>query len=117
MNDSFPLNENGVFFGSKAKRRISKRVFQEKKAPQIFRKMDISYPLIRTPTCAYQKVRKCSFFEKFDVLCFLVKPVLRFALLPYRCRFKIYDIKSYKRLLITFCEKVCISHPLFSSLI
>ena len=28
--------------------RISKRMFQENKARQIFQKMDISYPLIRT---------------------------------------------------------------------
>ena len=27
--------------------------------------------------------KKCSFFGKFDVLCFLETPVLRFALLPY----------------------------------
>ena len=27
--------------------------------------------------------KKCSFFGKFDVLCFLENPVLRFALLPY----------------------------------
>ena len=27
--------------------------------------------------------KKCSFFEKFDVLCFLETPILRFALLPY----------------------------------
>ena len=26
--------------------------------------------------------KKCSFFEKFGVLCFPVTPVLRFALLP-----------------------------------
>ena len=32
----------------KAKRRISKRVFQENKAHQIFRKRNISYPLIPT---------------------------------------------------------------------
>ena len=30
---------------------------------------------------------KCSFFGKFDVLCFLETPVLRFALLPYYWRF------------------------------
>ena len=34
--------------GNKAKGRISKRVFQENKARQIFRKTSISYPLIRT---------------------------------------------------------------------
>ena len=36
------------FVGNKAKGRISKRVFQENKARQIFHKMNISYPLIRT---------------------------------------------------------------------
>ena len=38
--------------GNKAKGRISKRVFQENKARQIFRKTKISYPSIRTlPYC------------------------------------------------------------------
>ena len=32
--------------GSKAKGQILKRVFQENKARQIFRKMNMSYPLI-----------------------------------------------------------------------
>ena len=31
--------------------------------------------------------KKCSFFGKFDVLCFLEIPVLRFALLPYNRRY------------------------------
>ena len=39
-----------MFVGNKAKGRISKRVFQENKAHQIFRKRNISYPLIRTRT-------------------------------------------------------------------
>ena len=86
--------------GNKAKRRISKRVFQENKAHQIFQKMNISYLLIRTHTCAYPekwtfltfwyahlrvriKGNKCSLFGKFGVLCFLEAPVLRFPLLPY----------------------------------
>ena len=56
------------FVVSKAKGRISKRVLQENKTRQIFRKTNISY------------VR---FSENFEVLCFLVKPALRFALLPY----------------------------------
>ena len=38
------------FVGNKAKGRISKQVFQEYKARQIFRKRNISYPLIRTRT-------------------------------------------------------------------
>ena len=41
-----PLKE--YIDGNKAKGRISKRVFQESKASQIFRKTNISYPLIRT---------------------------------------------------------------------
>ena len=61
-------------------RRISKRVFQENKARQIFQKTNISYPLIRT---CVSGGKKCSFFGKFDLLCFLETPVLRFALLPY----------------------------------
>ena len=48
-------------FGNKAKGRISKRVFQENKARQIFRKTNISYSLIRT-------------------LCLLETPVLRFEI-------------------------------------
>ena len=36
--------------GNKAKGRILKRVFQENKARQIFRKTNSSYPLIRTRT-------------------------------------------------------------------
>ena len=39
------------FVGNMARVRISKRVFQENKARQIFRKTNISYPLIRTRTC------------------------------------------------------------------
>ena len=36
------------FVGNKAEGRISKRVFQENKVRQIFRKTNIFYPLIRT---------------------------------------------------------------------
>ena len=64
------------FVGNKAKRQISKRVFQESKANKKFRKTNISYPLIRTST-------ECLFFGNFGVLCFLETPVLRFTLLPY----------------------------------
>ena len=79
----FTFVSNAQIVGNKAKGRISKRVFQENKARQIFRKMNISYPLIRTRTCAYQGVRNVRFFGKFNVLCFLEIPDLRFALLPY----------------------------------
>ena len=38
---------------------------------------------IRTRTCAYQGGKKCLFFGKFCVVCFLVTPIFRFAILPY----------------------------------
>ena len=69
-----------IFVGNKPKGRISKRVFQENKARQIFRKTNISYPLIRTRT----------FFGKFGQLCFLETPVSRFALLAYYQIFLIF---------------------------
>ena len=49
--------------GNKRKRRISKRVFQENKVHQIFRKPIISNPLIRTRMCAYQGVRNVCFSQ------------------------------------------------------
>ena len=59
--------------GNKAKGRISKRVFQEK-ARQIFRKTNISYPLIRTRTCVYQGVRNVRFSENLACFVFLKHP-------------------------------------------
>ena len=38
--------------------------------------------------------KKCSFFGKFGVLCFLKTPVLRFALLPYYRRLFQYSFNS-----------------------
>ena len=59
---------------NKAKRRISKRVFQEDKPRQIFRKTNISYPLIRTRTCTYQGVRNVCFSENLACFVFLKHP-------------------------------------------
>ena len=67
--------------GNKAKRGISKRVFQESKAHQNFRKTNISYPLIRTRTSAYQEVKNVCFSEILACFAFLKHP--RFAFLPY----------------------------------
>ena len=50
-------------FGIKAEGRISKRVLQENKACQIFRKINTSYPQIHTRTCTYQRVRNVRFSE------------------------------------------------------
>ena len=51
-------------------RQISKRVFQENIARQIFGKMNILYPLIHTRTCAYQGVRYVRFSE--NLACFVL---------------------------------------------
>ena len=83
-------------FRNKAKGRISKRVFQENKARQIFRKTNISYPLIRTRTYCWFFGKKCWLFGKFGVLCFLVTTVLRFVLLLYYRRSKMEVLKTSK---------------------
>ena len=57
--------------GDKANGWFSKRVFQENKARQIFQKMNISYPLIRTRTCAYQGVRTVCFSGNLACFVFL----------------------------------------------
>ena len=62
--------------------------FKKTKHVKFSEKTNISNPLIRTRTCAYQKVRNVRFFGKFDVLCFPETPVLRFAILPYYWRIK-----------------------------
>ena len=61
-------------FGNKAKVRISKRVFQENKVRQMFRKANISYPLIGRRTCAYQGVRNVCFSENLVCVVFLKDP-------------------------------------------
>ena len=75
------------FIGIKAKGRISNRMFQENKARQIFQKTNISYHLIHVRVRVRNEGKKCSFFGKFGVLCFLETPVLRFVLLPYYQQF------------------------------
>ena len=57
-----------IFVDNKAKGQISKRVFEENKARQIFRKTKISYRLIRTRTCAYEGVKNFCFSENLACL-------------------------------------------------
>ena len=64
-------NSDGPIVDNKAKGQIAKRVFQKNKARQIFRKANISYPLIRTRTCAYQWVRNIHFLENWACFIFL----------------------------------------------
>ena len=92
---------NTHLLGNKVKWWISKWVFQENKAIQIFRKTNISYSLIRRPTYVYQGVRNVRFSRRFayvlnewsptqkmkfleNLASFVFKtPVLRLALLLY----------------------------------
>ena len=65
------------FVGNKRKGQIWKQVFQENKARHIFRKMNISYPLICTRARAYLGVRSIRFSENLaylfgDLLFFLI---------------------------------------------
>ena len=62
------------FVDNTAKGQISRWVFQEKKVRQIFRKTNISYPLIHTHTCSYQGVRNVRFLENLTCFVFLKYP-------------------------------------------
>ena len=59
---------------NKVKGRISKRMFQENKACQIFRETNISYSLLRARTCAKQGVRNVCFSENLACFLFLKHP-------------------------------------------
>ena len=61
----------GDILGNKAKWRISKQVLQENKACQIFRKKNMSYPLILIRPCAFQGVRTIRFSEHLPCFVFL----------------------------------------------
>ena len=101
-------NTGNYFVGNMAKGRISKRVFQENKAHQIFRETNISYSLIRTCTCTCRG-KKCSFFGKFGMLCFLETPVLRFALLQYYRRFSTFALTLFTQCMSESCIKININ--------
>ena len=92
-----------LIVGKKAKKRISKRVFPESKARQIFRKTNISYSLIRTSTCAYQAcvyqgVRNVHFSENLACFVFLKHPFwdspfcLTTDVILFFLRFHLWDI-------------------------
>ena len=72
------------FVGNKAKRRILKRVGASRKqsTPNFAKNEHFLSPDTHAYVCV-SGGKKCSFFAKFVVLCFLKTPVLRFSLLPY----------------------------------
>ena len=80
------LSTQTQIVGSKIKVWISKRVLQGNKTRKIFRKwtfLNLWYAHVRARIVSAGK--KLSFFRKFDLLCFLITPVLRFPL-PYHWR-------------------------------
>ena len=91
------------FTANKIKGRISRWVFQENKGRQIFRKINVTYPLIRTflmcmCLCGSKKCfrgKKCSFFGKFGVLCFEIRPFTLFMIVSSR---------FYQMFIISFLE-------------
>ena len=92
------LSDNN-YVSNKAKGRIRKRLFQENKVRQIFRKTNISYPLIRTRTCACQGIRNVCFSENLTCFVFLTHPFWDspFCLITHNCVYlKITDINYYK---------------------
>ena len=66
--------------GNTAKGRISKWVFRENRVRQTFKKNEHFLPPDMHTYVCVSGSKKCSFFGKCDVLCFLEIPVLRFAL-------------------------------------
>ena len=89
------FKQEPYFVGNEAKGRISKRVFQENKASPNFPKKEHLLPTDTDTDVCVSGTKKCSFFGKFGVLCFLKTPVLRFVFLYYYRRLripsKIYD--------------------------
>ena len=79
--------------------------FLENKARYIFRKTNISYPLIPTCTCAYQGGgRNVRFTEVLTCFVFLKQPFWEstFALLPTNCHFLVTKLGRSKLSLAYF---------------
>ena len=84
------------FVDNKAKERISKRTLEENKARQIYRKTNISYPMIRTSACVYQGLRNSCFTENWVALfpyntCSEIRPFVLFPKLLRRILKRIRD--------------------------
>ena len=84
------LDEVSQCVGNKAKGRNSNWMFKENKARRISRKTNIPPPDAHTHVCV-SGGKKCSFFGKFGMFCFLETPALKFDLLPY-----------YRRVVVTY---------------
>ena len=96
----------------KAKGRITKRMFEENKARQIFRKTSISYPMMRTRTqCLFfQKIWRALFswitsFAFWDSsFCLITDKISIMVILGWDNSDKTYLFKVYARNTIKRCE-------------
>ena len=82
--------------------------FKKTKHTKLSKKLTFLTPDTLAQVCV-SGGKKCLFFGKFGVLCFLETPALRFALLPYYRRYRvplrIYRvIRKYKRF-----EQICLN--------
>ena len=104
--------------GNKTKGRISKRGFQENKALRIFQKTNISYPLMRTRMCAYQRVRNVCFSENLTCSVSLKHPFWDSPFFKHSNKGKSYRL--FMEILFTFlpwnfyCEREYLLRQVFS---
>ena len=84
----------GFFVGIKAKGRISKNErFKKKNHAKFSVKRTFLIPWYAHVSGS----KKCSFYGKFGVLCFLETPVFRFAFLPYYRRLNAFSVGNLFR--------------------
>ena len=74
-------------------------VTRKQSIPNLLKNEMNIYPVIRTPVCV-SGGKKCSFFGKFGMLCFLVTPILRFALLSHYWQFVLVNFDFILKIII-----------------
>ena len=117
-SDTRESNFEIQYVGNKAKGRISKRVFQENKACQIFRKTNISYPLIRTRVwVAFCKIWRVLFSwnTRFKIGPFALLPTIG-VVISYLVHYNtllqnVTDITKWYSYFIVNCNKSLLQHP------
>ena len=90
---NFPKDEHFLPFDAHTYVNLKTGVSREQSLPNFPKNEHFLHPDTHTFVCV-SGGKKCSFFGKFGVLCFLETPVLRFALLPYYRRFAILTFHS-----------------------
>ena len=91
--------------GNKAKVRISKRLLQENKARQNFWKINISYTLTNTRTCACQGVRNVRKIWRALFSCINRFEIRSFVILLRNWSTRMVEIKKINAFLKYYCNK------------